>query len=86
MNITLETYPKILSIQNTSVDTITISFHISRTKLMGLYSVWKRRLIRSLVVALLLAIPHCIHIEGPFFTYVKAETNIQHHTIILNND
>lgn len=85
MNRELEPYPNIVSIQNSSVDTITISFHISRTKLMGLYSVWKRRLIRSLVVSLLLAIPHCIHIEGPFFTYVKAETNI-HHTIILNND
>lgn len=85
MNSTLDPYPKTLSIQNTSVDTITISFRISRTKLIGLYSVWKKRLIRSLVVSLLLAIPHCIHIEGPFFTYVNAETNI-HHTIILNND
>lgn len=81
MNSTLEPYPKILSIQNTSVDIITISLRIPRARLLRVYRVWKRILVHSLIFSLLLAIPNCIHVELPSFAYTKNETHIYYNVI-----
>ena len=65
----------------TSEDIIEISIRIPKTKLLRVYSLWKRRVARSLVFSLFLVVPNCIHIESPSFTYTKNETHVYHNVI-----
>lgn len=82
LNNSINPHPYALSLQATSSDdVIAISIRISKTKLLRVYSLWKKRLARSLVFSLFLVVANFIHIESPSFTYTKNETHIYHNVI-----
>lgn len=82
MNNSINPPTQALSLQaTTSEDFIEISIKISKTKVPRVYSLWKRKVARSLVFSLFLVVPNCIHIESPSFTYTKNETHVYHNVI-----
>ena len=82
LNNSINPHPQALLLQTTSSDDIIeISIRISKAKVLRVYSLWKKRVARSLVFSLCLVVPNCIHIESPSFTYTKNETHIYHNVI-----
>ena len=82
LNNSINPNPQALLLQATSSDDIIeISIRISKAKVLRVYSLWKKRVARSLVFSLCLVVPNCIHIESPSFTYTKNETHIYHNVI-----
>lgn len=81
MNKSLDPPLNILLIRATNPDIITISVRISRTRALYVYSLWKKRIVRCLVFSAIMAIPNCIHIDPPSFSYTKNETHIYHNVI-----